>query len=118
VAKVCARKRELLKLTWPVPEIFMTCEHLRALEEAIVAGGIQETFRGQPWSNNCREWVYFNCYIDAAAVRQHFSLAECVQDHSHRGTHDGQESGFVCSQCWDGIIGAYEPVAGLPVFKG
>jgi hypothetical protein len=96
----------------------MTCEHLRALEEAIIAAGLKETFRGQAWSKNCREWVYFECYIDPASVRLHFALAACVHEHSHRGTHDGQESGFVCSQCWDAIIGAYEPRAGLPVFRG
>lgn len=96
----------------------MTCEHLRTLENAIIAAEIQETFRGQAWSNNCREWVYFNCYIDTAAVRQHFALADCVKEHSHRGTHDGQETGFECSLCHDGIMGAYEPVAGLPIFRG
>lgn len=96
----------------------MTCEHLRALEDAIIAAGIKETFRGQPWSKNCREWVYFDCYIDAAGVRRHFALADCVKEHSHRGTHDGQESGFVCSLCHDGIIGEYEPRTGLPIFEG
>jgi len=96
----------------------MTCEHLRPLEQAILSGGMRETFRGQAWSNNCREWVYFDCYIDAASVRRHFALAECVKDHAHRGTHDGQERGFVCSTCWDAIIGAYEPSTGLAVFRG
>jgi hypothetical protein len=94
----------------------MTCEHLRPLEEAIIAGGMKETFRGQAWSNNCREWVYFECYIDPATVRQKFMLAPCVHEHSHRGTHDGEESGFVCSQCNDGVMGAYQARAGLPVF--
>jgi hypothetical protein len=94
----------------------MTCEHLRALEQAMIADGMRETFRGQAWSDNCREWVYFECFIDRAAVRQHFTLAPCVTEHSHRGTHDGEESGFVCSACKDGVIGAYERTDGLPVF--
>ncbi|HKD79320.1 MAG TPA: hypothetical protein VKH81_06465 [Candidatus Angelobacter sp.] len=94
----------------------MTCEHLRSLECAILSAGLKETFRGQAWSNNCREWVYFDGYIDPIAVREHFALPDCVKEHSHRGTHDGQESGFVCSQCWDAVIGAYEPRAGLPIF--
>ena len=46
----------------------MICEHLRALEQAILARGIRETFRGKAWSQNCREWVYFDCFIDTAAV--------------------------------------------------
>lgn len=96
----------------------MTCEHLRSLEEAIIASGIQETFRGQAWSKNCREWVYFDCYIDLVSVREHFTFADCVKEHSHRGTHDGRESGFECSLCHDGIMGAYEPLAEIPVFRG
>lgn len=84
----------------------------------MLAAGIKATFRGQAWSKNCREWVYFECYIDAAGVRQNFVLADCVKEHSHRGTHDGQESGFVCRQCWDGIMGVYAPVPGMAVFSG
>jgi hypothetical protein len=48
----------------------MTCEHLRLLEQAMIAAGIQETARGKVWSDNCREWVYFNCIIDTEAVRR------------------------------------------------
>jgi len=96
----------------------MTCEHLRPLEQAILAQGIRETFRGQPWSLNCREWVYFDCFIEAESVQRRFVLAECVQEHVHRGTHDGQERGFVCSQCHDGVIGNYDLTPGAAVFRG
>ncbi|MBZ5531413.1 MAG: hypothetical protein LAO20_08275 [Acidobacteriia bacterium] len=96
----------------------MLCEHLRTLEEAMVAAGMRETWRGQAWSNNCREWVYFDCFIDTEAVRRNLSLAPCVIDHAHRGTHDGQERGLECSACHDGIMGAYEKRAGMAVFAG
>lgn len=96
----------------------MTCEHLRPLEQAMLTAGIRETFRGQAWSKNCREWVYFDCFIDTASVRQKFNLPTCVSEHAHRGTHDGQERGLVCSTCWDAIMGAYERSAGLVVFAG
>jgi hypothetical protein len=96
----------------------MICEHLRALEQAMIAGGIRETYRGQAWSNNCREWVYFDCFIDVDAVRSHFTFADCVSEHAHRGTHDGQERGFECNACYDAVMGAYEPREGTPVFKG
>jgi hypothetical protein len=46
----------------------MTCESLDSPEEAILAEGIRESFRGKAWSENCREWVYFDCFIDTAAV--------------------------------------------------
>jgi len=85
----------------------MTCEHLRQLESEILAAGIQETFRGQAWSDNCREWVYFDCYFDRKSIRSRIEFAACVRDHEHRGTHDGQEAGFVCAQCHDAIMGLH-----------
>jgi hypothetical protein len=51
-------------------------------------------------------------------VRKKFAFAPCVSEHAHRGTHDGQERGFVCSTCWDGIMGAYEARAAGAVFAG
>ena len=96
----------------------MTCEHLHSLEQAIIARGIAETFRGQAWSDNCREWVYFDCYIDTDAVSKAFPFPACVQVHAHRGTHDGQERGFVCNACHDAIMGRYEAAPGVASFKG
>jgi hypothetical protein len=96
----------------------MTCKHLRQIEQAIQARWIRETSRGQAWSRNCREWVYFDCYIDTAAVRRSFKLASCVIEHKHHGTHDGSERGFYCKKCDDGVMGCYEPHAGVVVFRG
>jgi hypothetical protein len=96
----------------------MVCEHLQPLEAALLDRGIPATFRGQAWSNNCREWVYFDCWIDADAVRARFLLPDFVTKHEHRGTHDGQESGLVCSQCHDAVVGLLAPVAGKPSFAG
>lgn len=94
----------------------MTCEHLRELESAIIARGVRETFRGAAWSNNCREWVYFDCYLDLEAARKAFTFAACVHDHTHRGTHDGEERGLVCAAHHDGVMGRYEPRPGVVVF--
>jgi len=95
----------------------MTCKHLKSLEQAILARGIRETFRGQAWSRNCREWVYFDCFIDTAAVRRSFDLPACVIEHLHSGAHDGRERGFFCEECHDGVMGHYKK-AGVPIFKG
>ena len=51
-----------------------TCEHLAPVEQWLAAHGFEETYRGQAWSDNCREWVYFDCYIDLAAVRRRFNV--------------------------------------------
>jgi hypothetical protein len=96
----------------------MVCEHLSAIEAALLSSGMVETFRGQSWSMNCREWVYFDCFLDTAAIRRQFVLPDFVKDHSHRGTHDGQERGLVCIQCHDALVGLYESVPGKQVFKG
>jgi hypothetical protein len=96
----------------------VTCEHLQSLEQEIKDRGIRETYRGKPWTTNCREWVYFDCFINLEAVRSRFALADCVEDHVHRGTHDGQERGFACSLCHDGIMGRYEPAPNGVVFAG
>ena len=83
----------------------MVCKHLHQLERELIEQGIKETFRGQAWSKNCREWVYFDCYLNLSAIRQRIAFDDCVIDHTHLGTHDGQESGFVCQVCHDAIMG-------------
>jgi hypothetical protein len=89
----------------------VVCEHLRHLETEILARGVTETFRGQAWSRNCREWVYFDCYFDLPALRQRFMFDPCVADHVHLGTHDGQEAGLECTQCKDAIMGHHSAYA-------
>jgi len=95
----------------------MVCEHLQQLEQEIVRAGITETFRGQAWSKNCREWVYFDCYLDRESIKNRFLFPECVVEHEHRGTHDGQEAGFKCEKCSDGIMGHYSTRPSSKVFK-
>jgi hypothetical protein len=85
----------------------MTCEHLRALEEELIAAGHQVQYRGSPWSRNCREWVYFDVVLDTDAIRKRMSFAACVKVHSHRGTHDGAEHGFECAEHHDAVMGIH-----------
>ena len=94
----------------------MVCEHLQPLESELATRGVAETFRGQAWSTNCREWVYYRCFFDLAAIRERLSLAECVVDHVHLGTHDGSEAGFVCRQCNDAIMGLHQQHAAGAIF--
>lgn len=86
----------------------MVCEHLSALEQEILTAGVRETFRGAAWTRNCREWVYFDCWLDLPALRARFTFAPCVVDHTHRGTHDGSEAGFFCETCKDAIMGVHD----------
>jgi hypothetical protein len=85
----------------------MVCNHLIELEKALIAEGYKETFRGKAWSDNVREWVYFDVCLDIPKVRERFVFDSCVVDHEHLGTHDGQEAGFVCMEHDDGIMGVH-----------
>lgn len=96
----------------------MVCEHLAELERELISAKTPVTFRGQAWSRNCREWVYFDCVLDRAALRARLSFPACVEDHEHLGTHDGQEAGFVCTACYDGVMGRHpKGAAGARRFK-
>ena len=81
------------------------CEHLREFEGELIAHGIPISFRGQTWSRNCREWVYFKCYIDLAAVRSRLTLAACVTDHVNADSKSGEERGFFCTEHDDAVMG-------------
>jgi len=87
----------------------MTCEHLNPLEQELTDIGMKEVFRGKPWSDNCREWVYYDClFTDLDKTIDRFQLdRNFVKIHSHLGTHDGQEHGLVCNTCKDGIMGKH-----------
>lgn len=93
------------------------CEHLTQLERELQSCGIAETFRGQAWSSNCREWVYFTCYLDLAVIRERLALPPCVIDHVNDDPKSGLERGFVCWEHKDGIMGMPEPSTQYPTVK-
>ena len=86
----------------------MVCEHLRAVEADVAASGATETFRGQAWSDNCREWVYFDRLLDVGDLRARFDLDDCVVDHQNDDPRSGRERGLVCTIHHDAVIGLYE----------
>ena len=85
----------------------MVCQHLRQLELAIKAADIIETHRGQVWTENCREWVYFDCLLDLRAIRGSFHLDAVVSDHTNDDPRSGREAGLTCEACKDAIMGAH-----------
>lgn len=87
----------------------MVCEHLYSLEKELAAVGMKEVYRGKPWSDHCREWVYYDClFTDLDKTIDRFHLdTKFIKIHSHLGTHDGQEHGLVCKVCEDGIMGKH-----------
>lgn len=84
------------------------CEHLQPMLDYLLRDGAKVVFAGQAWSDNCRVWVYLDRSLDREALARQFPPPPCVHLHSHRGTHDGSEQGFVCAQHQDGLMGLYK----------
>lgn len=83
----------------------MVCDHLAPLEKALLASGVSVTFRGEAWSKNCREWVYFDVALDITALEERFSFPTCVSVHENKDPKSGLERGFVCDSCHDAVMG-------------
>lgn len=81
------------------------CEHLQILENELKSLGIKETYRGQPWSKNCREWVYFDCYLDIKSLQERYKFPEFIRHHYNDDERSGLEEGFYCELCRDAVIG-------------
>jgi hypothetical protein len=92
----------------------MVCEHLASLERELASSGALETFRGQPWSDNCREWVYFDIVLDVDSIKERSNFAPFVIVHENTDQRSGTERGLVCGVCKDGIMGR---LSGTKVFK-
>ena len=95
----------------------MICRHLRTLEAELVDRGIPETFRGQAWTENCREWVYYNCYLDTQKLLQRLPLSSCVIECVNDDVRSGTERGLYCTEHHDAIVGLYEPLEDRPVVQ-
>lgn len=91
----------------------MVCEHLIKLEKELLDAGITETYRGQAWSDNCREWVYFDTVLNTDSLAKRLNLPSCVRIHENLDQKSGTERGFVCEICNDGIMGR---ISGAEIF--
>lgn len=83
----------------------LVCEHLHPLEQAFLDAGIEKIHRGQPWSRNCREWVYFDAEFDTGAIMRRFQLPDCVEVTENTDPKSGIEHGLFCSLCMDAVMG-------------
>ncbi|WP_372592551.1 hypothetical protein [Guyparkeria sp.] len=92
----------------------MTCRHLHELETEVIAAGIKETYRGAPWSMNCREWVYFDVVFDVASIASRMNFPPCVKVHENLDPKSGTERGFVCTECHDAVMGLLSWAAVYP----
>lgn len=82
------------------------CEHLRAVEDHL-REKFTVTYAGQPWSRNCRFWVYFDTVLDCEALQQRFQLGPEIVVHVNDDPKSGRERGLVCSTCHDAVVGLH-----------
>jgi hypothetical protein len=83
------------------------CEHLKELDQELKARRISETYRGQAWSDNCREWVYYDCILDLEKIKARYSFPEFVEIHFNNDPKSGTEAGFICTMCQDAVMGLH-----------
>ncbi|HUR39513.1 MAG TPA: hypothetical protein VM222_08460 [Planctomycetota bacterium] len=83
------------------------CEHLRALEDELVAAGRKITSAGQPWTMNCRYWITFDVVLDGEALKKRLKLPDAVSIHVNDDPRSGREQGLVCDSCHDGVTGVH-----------
>lgn len=88
------------------------CEHLKQLDEDLKGKGIKETFRGEAWSHNTREWVYYDCILGLEAIREKYRLPDFVKEYINNDNRSGLEAGFYCEMCKDGVMGHHPSVEG------
>ncbi|MBN1879184.1 hypothetical protein JW823_03660 [bacterium] len=93
----------------------MICRHLQPLEQALIDAGYRETCRGQVWSMNCREWVYYHVVLDIEALKALFRFDPCVSVHENTDPKSGLERGFECIECHDAVMGL---ISGAKRFPG
>jgi hypothetical protein len=83
------------------------CIHLKPLEDYLQSEGIVETYRGQVWSKNCREWIYFDAILNPQKLKDKFHLDDTIKIHDYEDIKVGSELGLVCTVCNDAIMGPH-----------
>ncbi|MBK6275925.1 MAG: hypothetical protein IPF58_15115 [Saprospirales bacterium] len=83
------------------------CIHLKPLENYLQTQGIAETYRGQVWSKNCREWIYFDAVLNPQKLKEKFQFDDTIKIHDYEDIKVGSELGLVCIICNDAIMGAH-----------
>lgn len=91
------------------------CIHLKPLQDYLIGLSIAETYRGQVWSENCREWIYYDAVLKPKELIQRFHFDDTIKIFDYQDIKVGSELGLECSVCHDGIMG---PHPGSPYAKG
>lgn len=92
--------------------MLITCSHLQHLEHELRETGTHIEYQGKSWWGTSRGmWMYFQCFLEADALRQRFNLPQSVHYSEYNGGVAGQEAGFVCSECDSAVMGVHRHYA-------
>lgn len=83
------------------------CIHLKSLEDFLKSENIAEVYRGQVWSKNCREWIYYDVILNPQKLKDKFHFDATIIIHDYKDIKVGSELGLVCTLCNDAIMGAH-----------
>jgi hypothetical protein len=83
------------------------CIHLKSLEDFLKRKNIKEVYRGQVWSKNCREWIYYDAILNPQKLKDKFHFDSSIIIHDYEDIKVGSELGLFCTLCNDAIIGTH-----------
>jgi hypothetical protein len=83
------------------------CIHLKPLEDYLKAENIHEVYRGQVWSKNCREWIYYDAVLNPQKLKEKFHFDDNIHIHDYEDIKVGSELGLFCTLCNDAVMGAH-----------
>ncbi|MBK8352728.1 MAG: hypothetical protein IPP60_02455 [Sphingobacteriales bacterium] len=83
------------------------CIHLKSLEDFLKSENIAEVYRGQVWSKNCREWIYYDAILNPQKLKEKFHFDATIIIHDYKDNKVGSELGLVCTLCNDAIMGVH-----------
>ncbi len=83
------------------------CIHLKPLENYLKTKKITETYRGQVWTKNCREWIYYDAVLNPQKLKERFHFDDSIKIHDYEDIKVGSELGLVCTLCNDAVMGVH-----------
>ncbi len=83
------------------------CIHLKPLEDYLMVENILEVYRGQVWTKNCREWIYYDAVLNPKKIKEKFHFDDTIIIHDYKDNKVGSELGLVCTLCNDAIMGTH-----------
>jgi len=101
---IANRVREIVRR---VVSAVSPCEHLRPLEDAILAAGVPFAPIVSPYAENHTTWFMCDATFDEPSLRRRLLLPEFVTYTEYDGRVAGSDATFACARCDHAILGCH-----------